>query len=199
MKKMSKVMKKVADDLLAQLDKFAATGEEVDCKDLSFKYTVTIIANAGFGIDANALNGSPQGVQFLKMARKVSGAEQTAFDIMKSLVTLMLPKFLTKLGPELINMKAVAFFNDIIDQTLKMRDTHGTKSSSMVDLFSETMMGEADDEIKKEVEKELEGQTQAAPKKFTTEEMDTITFITTINACQVIGTTMTLLPPPSEQ
>ena len=39
MKKMSKMMKKVADDLLAQLDKFAATGEEVDGKDLSFKYT----------------------------------------------------------------------------------------------------------------------------------------------------------------
>ena len=174
MKKMSKVMKKVADDLLAQLDKFATTGEEVDGKDLSFKYTVTIIANAGFGIDANALDGSPQGVQFLKMARKVSGAEQTTFDVAKSLITIMLPKFLTKLGPELINMKAVGFFNDIIDQTLKMRDTHGTKSSSMVDLFSETMMGEADDEIKKEVEKELEGQTLAAPKKFTTEEMDTI-------------------------
>ena len=66
MKKMSKVMKKVADDLLAQLDKFATSGEEVDGKDLSFKYTVTIIANAGFGIDANALDGSPQGVQFLK-------------------------------------------------------------------------------------------------------------------------------------
>ena len=88
----------------------------------------------------------------------------------------MLPKFLMKLGPELINVGAVSFFNDIIDQTLKMRETQGTKSSSMVDLFSETMMGEAADEedIKKEVEKELEGQTLAAPKKFTMEEMDTI-------------------------
>merc|ERR1719398_548555 len=71
-----------------------------------------------------------------------------------------------KLGPELINKGAVDFFNDIIDQTLKMRDSHGTKSSSMVDLFSETMMGE--------VEKEVESQTLAAPKKFTMEEMDTI-------------------------
>merc|ERR1719322_1430606 len=75
MKKMSKMMKKVADDLLAQLDKFSTTGKEGDGKDLSFKYTVTIIANA--------LNGSPQGVQFLKMARKVSGADQSAFDIFK--------------------------------------------------------------------------------------------------------------------
>merc|ERR1719398_642039 len=71
-----------------------------------------------------------------------------------------------KLGPELINKGAVDFFNDIIDQTLKMRDSHGTKSSSMVDLFSETMMGE--------VEKEVESQTLAAPKKFSAEEMDTI-------------------------
>merc|ERR1712012_288309 len=65
-----KMKKKVAGDLLAQLDKFAASGEEVDGKDLSFKFTVTIIANAGFGIDANALDDSPQGVQLLKMARK---------------------------------------------------------------------------------------------------------------------------------
>ena len=78
-----------------------------------------------------------------KMARKISGADQTSTDIMKSLVTLMLPKFLTKLGPDLINKGAVDFFNSIIDQTLKMRDSKGTKSSSMVDLFSETMMGEA--------------------------------------------------------
>ena len=116
----------------------------------------------GFGIDANALDGSPQGVQFLKMARKVSGADQTAVDFFKAFVTLMLPKFLHKFGPDLINMKAVDFFNSIIDQTLKMREgAHGTKSSSMVDLFSETMMGEVEKEVEKEVEQELEGQTQA--------------------------------------
>ena len=135
---------------------------------------MTIIANAGFGIDANAIDGNPQGAQFLKMAKKVSGSEQTAFDIFKSLITIMLPKFLMKLGPELINKGAVDFFNDIINQTLKMRDTHGTKSSSMVDLFSETMMGEVEKEVEKEVEQELEGQTQATSKKFTAEEMDTI-------------------------
>jgi len=38
----------------------------VDAKDLSFKYTVTIIANAGFGIDANALDGSPQGLNSIE-------------------------------------------------------------------------------------------------------------------------------------
>jgi len=108
------------------------------------------------------------------MAKKVSGTEQSSFDIILSLITIMLPKFLMKLGPELVNKGAVDFFNDIIDQTLKMRDTHGTKSSSMVDLFSETMMGEVEKEVEKEVEQELEGQTQAASKKFTAEEMDTI-------------------------
>ena len=48
--------------------------------------------------------------------RKVSGADQSAFDIFKAFVTLMLPKSLHKLGPDLINMKAVDFFNSIIDQ-----------------------------------------------------------------------------------
>ena len=44
----------------------------------------------------------------------------------------------------------------------------------MVDLFSETMMGEVEKEVEKEVEQELEGQTKVAAKKFTAEEMDNI-------------------------
>ena len=81
LKKMSKLMKKVADDLVAQLDKFASTEEEVDAKDLSMKFTVTVIANAGFGIDANAFE--PKGAQFYKMARQIGGGDRKTWDIIK--------------------------------------------------------------------------------------------------------------------
>ena len=163
LKKMSKLMKKVADDLVAQLDKFASTGEEVDANELSLKFTVTVIANAGFGIDANAFE--PEGEQFYKMARRIGGTDRTTWDIVKVLIGLIFPKILTKtlkLSLEMIDEVSVQFFNDIIDQRLRMNNIHATKRNDMVDLFKETMMGNvAEDDM-------------SESNKITEEEMDTI-------------------------
>ena len=163
LKKMSKLMKKVADDLVAQLDKFASTGEEVDANELSLKFTVTVIANAGFGIDANAFE--PEGEQFYKMARRIGGTDRTTWDIVKVLIGLIFPKILTKtlkLSLEMIDEGSVQFFNDIIDQRLRMTNIHATKRNDMVDLFKETMMGNvAEDDM-------------SESNKITEEEMDTI-------------------------
>ena len=163
LKKMSKLMKKVADDLVTQLDKFASTGEEVDANELSLKFTVTVIANAGFGIDANAFE--PEGEQFYKMARRIGGTDRTTWDIVKVLIGLIFPKILTKtlkLSLEMIDEGSVQFFNDIIDQRLRMTNIHATKRNDMVDLFKETMMGNvAEDDM-------------SESNKITEEEMDTI-------------------------
>ena len=164
LKKMSKLMKKVADDLVAQLDKFASTGEEVDANELSLKFTVTVIANAGFGIDANAFE--PEGEQFYKMARRIGGTDRTTWDIVKVLIGLIFPKILTKtlkLSLEMIDEGSVQFFNDIIDQRLRMTNIHATKRNDMVDLFKETMMGNV-----------AEDGMSESTNKITEEEMDTI-------------------------
>ena len=159
LKKMSKLMKKVADDLVAQLDKFASTEEEVDAKDLSMKFTVTVIANAGFGIDANAFE--PKGAQFYKMARRIGGGDRTTWDIIKFMWGRILPKFITKsLDLSFFDEKTINFFNDIIDQRVKMN--RPSKTNDMVDLFKETMMGSVEDTKTENSE------------KFTEEEMDII-------------------------
>ena len=94
LKKMSKLMKKVADELVAQLNKFASTGEDVDANELSLKFTVTVIANAGFGIDANAFD--PQGEQFYKMARRIGGTDLTSMDMIKFLMGRIFPEVIKK-------------------------------------------------------------------------------------------------------
>ena len=173
LKKMSRLMNKVAEDLVAQLDKFASTGEEVDAKELSLKFTVTVIASAGFGIDANAFE--PQGEQFYKMAGRIAGTDRTTWDIAKLLLIVALPKFVSKLLKlEFFDVGSIHFFNDIIDQRLKMNNTETTKRNDMVDLFTETMMGNVSEEVKKEVAKDLEGSELTKVKKFTEEEMDTL-------------------------
>ena len=170
LRKMSRLMKKIADDLVNQLNKFASTGEEVDAKDLSSRFTVTVIANAGFGIDVNAFE--PQGEQFYQMAGLMAGKERTTWDIIKLVLIFSLPGFINKRF-KLPFHDAVNFFNDIIDQRLKM-NTQGTRRNDMVDLFTETMMGNVSDEVKKEVAKDLEGQEPTKVKKFTEDEMDTL-------------------------
>ena len=173
LRKMSRLMKKVAHDLVAQLDKFASTGEDVDACDLSLKFTVTVIANAGFGIDANAFE--PQGEKFYKMARKIAGTDRTVWDIFKIIGSFLLAKLLPKMKMSFLDTDTVNFFNDIIDQRLKMRNTEAAKRNDMVDLFTETMMGNvAENEYKSEVSQDLEGSELSKPKKFTEEEMDCI-------------------------
>ena len=171
LRKMSRLMKKVAEDLVTQLNKFASTGEEVDAKELSSKFIVTVIANAGFGIDANAFK--PQGEQFYKMAGKITGADRTTWDLIKLILIFMLPSSARK-HFKLPFFEAINFFNDIIDQRLKMNNTQATRRDDMVDLFTETMMGNVSEEVKKEVAKDLEGSELTKVKKFTEEEMDTL-------------------------
>jgi len=169
LRKMSRLMKKVADELITQLNKFALSGEEVDAKDLSSRFTVTVIANAGFGIDVNAFE--PQGEQFYKMAEQLTGKGRTTWDLIKLIVIFSLPKFLSRQF-KLDFHDGVKFFNDIIDQRLKMNME--TKRNDMVDLFTETMMGNVSEEDKKEAAKDLEGSELTSVKKFTKEEMDTL-------------------------
>ena len=55
-----KLLQKVANDLVNHLHKVASSGEEVNARDLASKYTITVIANAGFGIDANCFEDCPR-------------------------------------------------------------------------------------------------------------------------------------------
>ena len=171
LRQMSRVMEKVAEDLLAQLDRYASTGEEVDAKELSLRFTVTVIANAGFGIDANAFE--PSGEQFYKMARRIGGNERSVWDMVMFALMYSLPRFVAK-HIKMSFFDDVQFFNDIIDQRLKMKNTHTTKANDMVDLFTETMMGNVSEEVKNEAAQDLEDTTLTKAESFNKEEMDCI-------------------------
>ena len=67
---MSRIIDKVANDLVDYLDGVSRAGEEVNAKEVASKFTVQSIASTGFGIEANQFDGSPQGAQFYEMTRK---------------------------------------------------------------------------------------------------------------------------------
>ena len=164
LKKMSKLINKVANDLVVHLEKLSYTGKEVDARELAFKFTITTIANAGFGIAANAFEDCPQSQQFSKMAKKLTGSDRTYLETAKLLIGLFMPKLLRKVfGIEVFGDKeSVDFFESIINQRLKMK-TDKTKRNDMVDLFTETMIGDA---TKEEENEEVNGTTDSKVTKL---------------------------------
>ena len=135
---------KVANDLVAHLDNLSDTGKEVDARELAFKFTLTTIANAGFGIDANAFEDCPQSRQFSQMAKKLTGSDRTSLETAKIFLLFFMPTFIRKLlGVEIFGTKeSVDFFESIISQRLKMKTDKTNKRNDMVDLFTETMIGD---------------------------------------------------------
>ena len=71
--------------------------------------------------------------------------------------SVILPRYVSKkLKISIFDEDSVNFFNDIIDQRLKMKSTQATIRNDMVDLFSETMMGNADEDNKRDVVQDLD-------------------------------------------
>ena len=142
LKKMSKIMHKVALELVGHLQKLATSGEEVNARELSSKFTITIIANAGFGIDANCFEECPRSEQFSNMALKFTGANRPSWEVARFFFASMLPKFLGKfVGGSIVEEDALKFFESIIDQRLNMKKTK--KGDDMVDIITDTLRGDA--------------------------------------------------------
>lgn len=143
LKKMSKIMHKVALDLVGHLHKLAASGEEVNARELTSKFTITIIANAGFGIDANCFEDCPRSEQFSDMALKFTGANRPAWEILRFFLASLFPKFLAKIiGGEVVPPDALKFFESIIDQRLNMKKAAANRDD-MVDIITDTLRGDA--------------------------------------------------------
>ena len=158
LKNMNKLLNKVGKDFAAHIDKLAQSNEEVNARDLSSRYTMQVIANTGFGLDISGFADDANSVQFFKMARKITGADAGAIDMMKTLLSFLLPSVFQALKLEAFNKDALNFFGDVIKQTINSRKGNSKKRNDMVDLLMDALQGEdsGDEEVKKQIEQELE-------------------------------------------
>ena len=168
LKHMSKIINKVACDLIDYLDKISVTGEEVSAKEVASRFTVQSIASTGFGIEANTFDDNPQGSQFYSMARRMVEGEVSLRMLLKNLLVFSAPSFANIFNMKLegIDKGAVEYFENIIKQQIKLRKNKTKKRNDMIDLLTEALMGHAsnDEEVKRQIEEELE---VAKPAKVT--------------------------------
>ena len=173
LKNMTKLLNKVGRDFAEHLDKLAKSHEEVNARDLSSRYTMQVIANTGFGIDISGFADDENSKQFFQMARKVTGADASAIDMMKTLLSFLLPSVFQALKLEAFNKEALNYFGEICKQTVKSRKGQSKKRNDMVDLLMDALQDEdsGDEETKKQIEQELD---VAKPRKVSSIPKDKI-------------------------
>ena len=158
LKSMNKLINKVGRDFATHLDKLALTKEEVNARELSSRYTMQVIASIGFGFEIAAFDKDAKSEHFFKMARKITGADSGAYDMLKMLLSFIFPSLFKALKLELFNRESVNFFADISKQTINSRKGNSKKRNDMVDLLMDAMIGKdaGNEEIRKQIEQELE-------------------------------------------
>ena len=164
LKGMNKLLNKIGKDFASHLDKLAQSKEEVNARDLSTRYTMQVIASTGFGLEISGFADDAQSKQFFQMARKVTGADANALDMLKTLLAVFAPKIFQALKLEAFNKESLLFFGDIVKQTINARKGQTQKRNDMVDLLMDALQGEdsGNEEVKRQIDEEL---NVAKPKK----------------------------------
>ena len=164
LKKICTSINAVSADLEAHLDKFSASGEEVNARDVSSKFAAESFGKFGFGIDVNIFEECPESALFHKMVRRILASDTTTLDAIKFAIAFSLPSLNKIFQFPTMDIEAVKFFIDVLQQTMEMRKNQTAKRNDMVELLSETLSGQnaQDEEVRRQVEEELE---VARPKK----------------------------------
>lgn len=157
LKGMNKLLNKVGKDFAAHVEKLAQGREEVNARDLSSRYTMQVIANAGFGMDISGFADDPASKEFFKHARKLVGADAGAVEMLKTLLSFLLPSVFQLLRLEPDNKDSLIYFGEVVKQTMNSRKGNSQKRNDMVDLLMDSLKGEdsGNEAVAKQVEKEL--------------------------------------------
>ncbi|XP_077977513.1 cytochrome P450 3A24-like [Glandiceps talaboti] len=132
MKKMFNVVKGCADTLVSNLMKDVEEGKDTEFKRVYGCYSIDCIGSAAFGIKVDSQN-SPDN-PFVKHSRAV-------FDIKllnpSILLIIMFPSLAAKLNLSFLPKDATQFFEDVIKETVKIRqsDTAGEKPVDFLQLM----------------------------------------------------------------
>ncbi|TRY80616.1 hypothetical protein TCAL_13243 [Tigriopus californicus] len=133
LKGMTPIINKLGQDLVKHLEPFAKSGEEFEAKQVMINFTTDVIAECGFGINAQAML-DPNSV-FKQNVMKMSGGPKGSI---MSLIRLVMILFLTPLARflriKLMNEESLNYFIQVIRQTMATRKESKAKRNDLIDL-----------------------------------------------------------------
>jgi len=155
MKGMLGFVKTTADNLVNELDKFASSEEEAECKKVYGCYTMDGLASAAFGMDINSFEKGNNSL-FTKYAESLFKMSAIEAILMAFKMTVPgFPYFLEGLNINIWKKKETKFFYEVILSTIKTRrEGRQERRNDLVDL----MMDSIKQDIKLEEDEKQEEQ-----------------------------------------
>lgn len=113
------------------LDKVAASGQPVECRDLAAKFTTDVIGSCAFGIDMNALSNEES--EFRRMGRKIF--ERSFQQRLRNTSRQFWPLFYSIFGKYLQDKETDNFFTNTINDAIRYRRENHVLRPDFVNLL----------------------------------------------------------------
>ena len=128
------------------------SNENIELKDLMGKFSMDALASCAFGVDSGSFTAKNNDSEFVKQAKKVFDFTSPSA-ILQNLLAMFTPtsvkKFFFALGftnfATLANLKAQAFFQNIIEASIKQRKVSKVRRNDLVDLMIDATEGKLED------------------------------------------------------
>jgi cytochrome P450 family 6 len=109
----------------------ASKAESIDMKDLSNRFTIDVISNCAFGIDANTLNYENN--EILQLFKTIFGADLKG--LLRTLFIFGLPKLSKRINLKQYTNEVTKFFNDVVGGAIKDRETKNIQRNDFLNML----------------------------------------------------------------
>ncbi|KAG8229720.1 hypothetical protein J437_LFUL007895 [Ladona fulva] len=132
MKGMFPLLRKIADELRETIEReIAASGSEVELKELVARYATDAIASVAFGVDGGSLVDS--NAEFRTKARLVFS--NSLLNHLRTTATLVAPQLSYKVGVETFDPIAVDYFVKVVKEAVDYRKKNAVKRADFLQLL----------------------------------------------------------------
>ncbi|KAK1122051.1 hypothetical protein K0M31_009896 [Melipona bicolor] len=133
LKEMFPLVVECAGNLEKFLDRVADSGEPVDCREMSAKFTTDVIGSCAFGISMNALEDDHS--EFRRMGRQLF--MPTFKPIIRNIIRQFVPSLLNVFGRFLQSTEIDNFFISLVHDTMEYRKNNNVNRPDMINMLME--------------------------------------------------------------
>ena len=174
--------------------------ESIELTDLSGKFSMDALASCAFGVDSESFTNSSEDSEFVKQHKVLFKFGPKA--IMNFILMIFAPTFVRKLlkplGLGKLQHDANAFFQNVVESSIKQRKECKTRRNDLVDLMIDATEGKldaTDDNVNVDVEKPsiTQDNKQTTPKDVEYDRIISTAFILLIAGYDTTATTMSYI------
>ena len=142
MKAMIIFMQETCKELVAGIDEYAKSGQDMELKNILGKYSMDTIASCAFGVNAESFSNKTS--KFVAFASKIF--ESRPIDGLKILITIIPGgyKFLKAFNISLNKKSETEFFYQVIIASLNNRRQTKSRRNDMIDMMLDAIKGDVD-------------------------------------------------------